>query len=91
MRCEEKIPRGKLVCIDAECEDGRILSVKITGDFFLHPEERIEKLERALINQKTTITESEAEFFLKKTLGDGVLIGVSCADLARMIKKAVSA
>jgi lipoate---protein ligase len=43
-----KAPGGKLVRIRLIEEDGRIQSVKITGDFFLIPEESIGKLEKML-------------------------------------------
>ncbi len=43
-----KVPNGKLLKIFLEDKDGKITSVKITGDFFVHPEENIEKLEAHL-------------------------------------------
>lgn len=43
-----KIPNGKLLKISLEDNDGKIVRVKIAGDFFAHPEENIEKLENAL-------------------------------------------
>lgn len=43
-----KVPNGKLLKIFLEDFDGKIKSIKITGDFFAHPEENIEKMERAL-------------------------------------------
>lgn len=90
MKCVEKIQGGKLVCIEVLADKGLISRVKITGDFFLHPEERIEKLENALIGQMISISESEATIFFEKALGDAILIGVSCDDLARMMRKAIS-
>lgn len=43
-----KVPNGKLLKIFLEDDAGKIVSVKITGDFFTYPEENIEKLEAAL-------------------------------------------
>lgn len=43
-----KIPDGKLVKIDLEEENGMIEKIKITGDFFMHPEEIITTLEENL-------------------------------------------
>lgn len=43
-----KVPNGKLLKIFLGDVDGKITSIKITGDFFIHPEENIEKLEKAL-------------------------------------------
>jgi lipoate-protein ligase A len=43
-----KVPNGKLLKIFLEDDGGKIRNVKITGDFFLYPEENIEKLEAHL-------------------------------------------
>lgn len=43
-----KVPNGKLLKIFLEDSGGKIADIKITGDFFLYPEENIEKLEGAL-------------------------------------------
>ncbi|MFH1255888.1 MAG: lipoate protein ligase C-terminal domain-containing protein [Candidatus Diapherotrites archaeon] len=43
-----KVPNGKLLKIALQSDDGKISSVKITGDFFLHPENGIELIEKAL-------------------------------------------
>lgn len=43
-----KVPQGKLLKIFLDEDDFHIRSIKITGDFFLHPEENIERLETAL-------------------------------------------
>lgn len=46
-----KVPNGKLlkIFLEDDVRQGKIISIKITGDFFAHPEENIEKLENALI------------------------------------------
>lgn len=60
-----KVPNGKLLKIFLEDAGGKISSIKITGDFFMHPEENIEKLEHALagaeLNEKN-LTEKINEF-----------------------------
>ncbi|MFH1588573.1 MAG: lipoate protein ligase C-terminal domain-containing protein [Candidatus Diapherotrites archaeon] len=43
-----KIPEGKLVKISLDFENNVINSVKITGDFFLHPENGLELIESSL-------------------------------------------
>jgi hypothetical protein len=43
-----KAPGGKLVRVRLKEEQGQIRSVKITGDFFLVPEESLGKLEKML-------------------------------------------
>lgn len=39
----------KLVCIELVDEKNQIKSIKITGDFFLHPEEKIDSIEAGLV------------------------------------------
>ncbi len=87
----EKIPGGKLLSLDARVEEGVIVNVKITGDFFLHPEERVEALERACENVR-------ADFdwvVLQRKLDDAVrdngitLFGISTQDIVRVLAKAL--
>lgn len=47
-----KVPEGKLLRIHLESKDDIIVSVKIHGDFFLHPEECISQLEQCLIGSQ---------------------------------------
>ena len=49
-----KIPEGKLVKIELETTDNKIKKIKITGDFFLYPEEIISKLEKSLEDRLLT-------------------------------------
>lgn len=42
-----KVPEGKVIRIEMEFSEV-IKSIKISGDFFLHPEEAIERIEEAL-------------------------------------------
>lgn len=64
-----KVPNGKLLKVFLEDVDGKIDSVKITGDFFLHPEENIEKLEESLRGSEISkeILTERIEKFLKVT------------------------
>jgi hypothetical protein len=47
-----KIPNGKLIKVELNynVKSKKILGLKITGDFFVYPEEAIEILENKLIN-----------------------------------------
>ena len=81
---------GKLVCIDVSATEGKVSSVKITGDFFLHPEDRITALEESVVG--VLLSEDEAAIAQRfgNALGDAQLIGATPQDLARIFKKAVS-
>jgi lipoate---protein ligase len=43
-----KVPGGKLLRVSVDHEGSRIVAVKFTGDFFVHPEEAVERLEGRL-------------------------------------------
>jgi lipoate---protein ligase len=43
-----KVPGGKLLRVSVESNEGIIESVRISGDFFAHPEDIIEALESKL-------------------------------------------
>ena len=47
-KCIYKVPNGKLLKLFLVDTDNTISSVKITGDFFLYPEENLEALEQKL-------------------------------------------
>lgn len=90
MRVEEKIAGGKMLAVEAEVSGGKITSVRITGDFFLHPEDAILRLEESLSGMSAGSSEEELSSAAKKALGGASLIGASADDIARMLKKAVS-
>ena len=69
-----KVEGGKLVKVSLELEQGKIKYIKITGDFFMHPEEAIERIENYLIgvafdraeikdNISKTITKNNIQLF----------------------------
>ena len=46
-----KVKDGKLVKVQLTRKKGKIQKIRITGDFFLHPEEIIDGLEQALVDK----------------------------------------
>ena len=88
---ERKIPGGKLVRLEIAYSQ-RIENVKITGDFFLHPEEMLDILVKACIGLPIPFNADT----LKKNLTlamqnqNAQFIGVSIDDLISMLKEAVS-
>jgi|SRR5438445_13130023 len=85
-----KVPGGKLV--KAQVEYGYILeNVKITGDFFLHPEESISDIENAALS----CHHSDSENVFKDKILEVVkrkkiqMIGVTADDFAQVIKEAI--
>ncbi len=68
--------------------DGLISYIKVTGDFFLHPEESIEDLESGLIGEKVEPKSLQEKISL--ILKDSVAVGFSPIDLASLIGKIYS-
>jgi hypothetical protein len=80
-----KIPDGKLVKVKLKVSSGKITELKILGDFFLHPEEVIMKIEEELVG-------AQHDLVLLQTIIDEVLnneeatlIGASSSDIAKTI------
>ena len=84
-RAEYKVEGGKLVKAQVMMEGDRIQRVKITGDFFLHPEEFLEELEEALVG--SLLDESSLAMFIKGVAEkkNATLLGVSPEDFAKCI------
>ncbi len=87
----EKIKGGKLVRINVEYAD-RIENVRITGDFFMHPEETLFEIEEALkgVDSKeseATLAERIVRIAAKRK---AQLIGIAPEDIARVLRAAIS-
>lgn len=89
MRCEEKITNGKLVAIEVWADAGLVSRAKITGDFFLHPEEAIEAAERSLAGLPLSSSEEEVAARIRASLRGSELIGAVAEDFARIFVRAV--
>ena len=48
MHGEYKVPGGKLVVVDLDVEDDVLTNVRISGDFFLEPDEALERMTSAV-------------------------------------------
>ena len=80
-----KVKGGKMIKIQLALENKKIKDLRITGDFFLHPEETIEDIEKAL--RGCSLSKEELVRVIKETLTSkrAVLLGASPEDLARCI------
>ncbi|MFO7710456.1 MAG: lipoate protein ligase C-terminal domain-containing protein [Candidatus Woesearchaeota archaeon] len=81
---EHKVLNGKLLQIEAEIEE-TIQSIRITGDFFVHPESALEDIERLLIGVKVEDVEKVLGDFIEKN--DVEIIGFGPNDLAEALRK----
>lgn len=83
-----KVPGGKLVKVKLKIACERITEVSILGDFFLHPEETLLKIEQSLVG--SPIEETEIESTITQILegSEASLIGATVADIAKTIMMA---
>ena len=91
VRYEEKITNGKLVCIELWEDSGLVSRAKISGDFFLHPEDSITAIEDSLRGIPVASDEQTVAKIISDSLRtEGAqLIGVTAEDLGRLFRKAV--
>lgn len=87
-KAEYKVEGGKLVKVQLQRTGKAIGKIKITGDFFLHPEELIEELERRL--EGRLLDEKDLAKHIKDLLekNEAVMLGASPEDFARCIMMA---
>ncbi len=85
LSADYKAPGGKMLRVRIREKDGRIESAKISGDFFLIPEEGLSKLEKML--EDARLDEKElgllVDRFFRGTRAQG--LGVSPADFVKAI------
>jgi lipoate-protein ligase A len=87
MFVQEKVPGGKLLCVEAEFSGDRIEKIRITGDFFLHPEETIDSIEKGLVGVKADRVAAKVSEVLARF--DARLLGASPEDIERLVRRAL--
>jgi len=80
-----KVPGGKLIRLRAQIGGGRIKEIRITGDFFLHPEERIGELETALAGKK--LERVTLQKTVEQALSDCEIVGFSESDMVNALMR----
>jgi len=88
---EAKVKGGKLIRVKLAHDGERITEVMITGDFFVHPEEGLESIERAIVGLRTTETKEGIEAAIERTVASGrlLLLGFAPSDLASLVTEAL--
>ncbi|MCD6513141.1 MAG: hypothetical protein J7K61_06035 [Thermoplasmata archaeon] len=86
LKGEIKIKGGKLLRCTIEVCDGKIKKARITGDFFMHPEEEIEKFEGLLENAE--YEEEELKNKIEGFFENVTVIGASPSDFIKLLMQA---
>lgn len=83
---ERKIPNGKFVRVDVQISDGKMSAIKITGDFFMHPEDALVEIEKRMVGlHKNDVKQKTVEIF---SSANAEIIGFSADDISDMVKEA---
>ena len=86
-KISKKIPGGKLLRVEVEFKDSTIHSVRITGDFFLHPEGGLMIIEEALF--RVEVEDMEQIIYDVVERESIEMLGVSPSDIAELIFEAL--
>ncbi len=87
---KQKVKEGKVVKVEVEYDE-IIRKVSITGDFFLHPEGTLEKIEQSLTGMEKDVSKEAIASKIEKISEacSAQMIGVSPGSLAQAIREAL--
>jgi lipoate-protein ligase A len=90
MHGEYKTPGGKLVVVDLEVTDGRLVDVQVSGDFFLYPEEALAPITAALEGLAADLDAAAIAEAVERAVPPGAeLFGFSSEAVAIAVRRAV--
>jgi lipoate---protein ligase len=88
---EYKVPGGKLVVADLEVIDDVVRQARISGDFFLEPDDALERIDGALAGMPTAAPAAQVAARVRGVLGDGVeMLGFSPEAVAVAVRRALT-
>jgi len=89
---ELKVKGGKLVRVKIAHEGNIVFQVQITGGFFIHPEEGLDVIERALVGLRVSVSAGDVEALVNEivTKGNITIMGFSPNDLAKLVAGALA-
>lgn len=90
MWVEEKIKNGKLLCVSVTCENHKISNIKISGDFFIYPEDDITLLESCFHGISIPFDEQKLLSEIISKTSKTNTIGFDVSDLIRLVKRAAN-
>lgn len=75
MHGEFKVPQGKLVVADLEVTDGKLADIRLSGDFFLEPEDALGRMSDALEGLPADAPVRVYEDAVERARQDAVMVG----------------
>jgi lipoate-protein ligase A len=90
MHGEYKVPGGKLVVVDFEVVDGAIAGFRLSGDFFLEPDDELETIDGAVNGMSAESDTSDIADAVRRALpSDAVLLGFSPESVGVAVRRAL--
>jgi lipoate-protein ligase A len=90
MHGEFKVPGGKLVVVDLDLVDGRLANVRVSGDFFLEPDDALSAIDAALAGLPVASEASDIAAAVIAALPESaVLLGFSADSVATAVRRAL--
>jgi lipoate-protein ligase A len=92
MEChgEFKVPGGKLVVADFRVADGALVDVRISGDFFLYPDEALQWINSALTGAPADEDAASLARRVRMILGPEVqLVGFDPDAIAEAVRRGI--
>jgi lipoate---protein ligase len=88
---KQKVKEGKVVKVEID-HNSVIKNVRITGDFFLHPEDILGEIEKCIIGLDTSVSEEEILSGIQKAAAgkDVQMIGISPESIALLVREALA-
>ena len=86
---ERKVPGGKLVRVDGRLHEGRLVDVVVSGDFFLEPDEALDRIREALEGLPLEASFDEVTALVETARGDAVMLGFAPRDVALTVFRAL--
>ncbi len=89
-QAKQKVKEGKVVKVEVDCDE-LIKNVRITGDFFLHPEDILEEIEKSMVGLERNADEETITSNILKVIADRdvQMIGISPESIALLIREAL--
>ncbi len=87
---KKKVKEGKVVKIELDCDDV-IKNIRITGDFFLHPEDMLDEIEKSIVGLDRNSDEATIISKIQKRIAasDVQMIGISPESIALLVREAL--
>jgi lipoate-protein ligase A len=91
MHGEYKVPGGKLVVVDFDLEDGHLRNTRVSGDFFLEPDEALEAISRSLEGIPAHLETRDIAARIDARTPEGtVMLGFTAEDVGIAVRRALT-